>query len=161
MGTLNKIILIGRVGFLSLKDRVTANGVRNRILELSVVTSRFTKNKDNQYTEKATWHNVSVYNDTLIDYLLKSVEKGDEVFVEGYMDVSVDKENNRKYWRVIVGYGGNISVFNKGKRNKDEASDSVEEDKFYKGKRNGSNYSDSTEASERDGDFAEDDEIPF
>jgi single stranded DNA-binding protein len=117
MGTLNKVILIGRVGYLSLKEKVKPNGMKSKILEMSIVTSKFVKKQDGGYDEQSTWHNIVVYTDSIVDYVMQKIQSGDEIYLEGTLEVSVDSANNRKYWKIVVGYGGTISLFNKKRGN--------------------------------------------
>lgn len=122
MGTLNKVILIGRVGYLSLKEKVRPNGTKSKILEMSIVTSKFVKKQDGGYEEQSTWHNIVVYTDSIVDYVMQKIQSGDEIYLEGTLEVSVDSANNRKYWKIVVGYGGTISLFNKKRGNEGDDS---------------------------------------
>lgn len=150
MRTLNKIILIGRVGNFNLKSKTNAMGMTTRILDISLVTPKVTKNKETgEFIEKPIWHSVSIFGDTTIDYCLKSIEKGDELYVDGYLDCIeiVDPSGvKKKIYKVVVDMRGHISLFSK--RRKPEFSNN--DDSKSEGSEDGS-----------DSDTSSDDSIPF
>ena len=75
--SINKVILLGNVGRVDVKD---LGG--NKIASLSVATSERYKDRDGEYVENTTWHNVQVWGKTA-EFVENYVTKGCQVFVEG------------------------------------------------------------------------------
>ena len=80
-GSVNKVILIGRVG----KDpevRTTQDG--GKIINFSVATSETWKDKNTgERKEKTEWNRVVVFNDRIGEIVEKYVKKGSLIHVEG------------------------------------------------------------------------------
>lgn len=112
MGSVNKVILVGRVG----KDpeiRTMQNG--GRVAGLSVATSETWKDKTTgERKEKTEWHRVSVFNDGLVGVIEKHVHKGDQIYVEGSLETRkwTDKDGAEKYSTEIVikAFNGSITL---------------------------------------------------
>lgn len=103
MGTLNKALLIGRLG----KDpelKYTSNGTAK--LAFSLATSEYYKDQAGEKVEKTTWHNIVMWGqraETMANYL----KKGKLVFVEGKIDNrSYDKDDGTK------GYANEVVALN-------------------------------------------------
>lgn len=81
MTSLNKTQLIGRIG----KDPVPhifQDGTT--IIGFSLATSEKWKDKTTDEWKEATeWHNISVNNPTLVDFVTTRLNKGDLIYVEG------------------------------------------------------------------------------
>jgi single-strand DNA-binding protein len=97
MGSINKAILIGRLG----KDperKQTRDG--KEFASFSMATSKKIKEE-----EKTTWHNVVVWNEHTARYVNDFAQKGTMVYVEGEID-------NRTYQKQdgSTGYASDIVV---------------------------------------------------
>lgn len=86
MASLNKIMLIGRVG-QDPQVRTFANN--DKVANLTLATSEIYKNKQGELVENTTWFNL-VLGSRLAEVVEQYVTKGDLLYVEG-------KVRNRKY----------------------------------------------------------------
>ena len=108
MASVNKIILVGRVG----KDPdivFTKSG--DPILKFSVATSEKYKGE-----ETTQWHNVVIFG-KLAAAIKDFVTKGREIYVEGQMkyDKWEDKNGNKRTTaNVEVGFNGTVMLLGKG-----------------------------------------------
>ena len=80
-GSINKVILVGRLG-KEPEIRATQNG--QKIANLSVATSESWKDKNTGGTKTNTeWHKVVVFNEHLSNFIEKNAQKGSSVYIEG------------------------------------------------------------------------------
>lgn len=113
MPSINKVLLIGRVG----KDPVVKtfqNG--GRVANFSLATSEKWKDKATGEKKEATqWHNVAVFNENLIKVVEAYVKKGSEVYLEGQVETRkyTDQAGQERYVTEIVlrPYRGEIKLF--------------------------------------------------
>ncbi|MBI9073353.1 MAG: single-stranded DNA-binding protein [Melioribacteraceae bacterium] len=92
--SINKITLIGSLG----KDAKTkAISDSSRVTKFSIATKHSYKNKNGDWTNETTWHNIVYWN--LSDYYLNQLKKGSKVFIEGrFANRSYqDNQGNTKY----------------------------------------------------------------
>ncbi len=95
MASINKVILIGRVG----KDPETSfmpNG-NSQITKFSLATSEYyTKNGEKQ--ESTEWHNIVMWN-KLSEIYKETIKKGIMLYVEGKIKTNKwqDKDGNNRY----------------------------------------------------------------
>lgn len=83
MSSVNKVILVGNLGDAP-KISTSQNG--SKMAFFSIATSEQWYDKKNDKRESRTdWHNVVVFNDTLIPVLEKYATKGTKVYVEGQL----------------------------------------------------------------------------
>jgi single-strand DNA-binding protein len=111
MGSVNKAILVGRLG----KDperKQTRDG--KEFSSFSIATSKKIKEE-----EKTTWHNVVVWNEIKARYVNDYAVKGSMVYVEGEIDnrVYVKQDGSNGYASdVVVGqYNGTVEIVSDGK----------------------------------------------
>jgi single-strand DNA-binding protein len=93
--SLNKIMLIGNLG-KDAENRFTTDNFS--ITSFSVATNFRYKNKNNEWTDETTWHNVVAFN--LSDYFKDYLKKGKKVYVEGRL-VSRSYEDKDKIKRTV------------------------------------------------------------
>ena len=88
-GSLNKVLLIGRLGAdPEIKQMVNGKSVAR----LSLATSNTWKDKNTgEKKEKTEWHRVVIFNEGLVKVVQQYVKKGAQVYIEGQL-------TNRK-WR--------------------------------------------------------------
>lgn len=79
MSSINKVILVGRLGS-DPESRVTNTG--NNVATISLATSERYKDKAGEWAERTEWHRVVCWN-TLADLAVKYLRKGRQVYVEG------------------------------------------------------------------------------
>lgn len=96
----NKVQLIGRLG-ADVEMKSFDGG--NQLARISVATNESYKNKEGEWVDNTTWHNVVAWGKTaeLANQLLK---KGSEVALEGKLSNRSydDKEGNKKYVTEVV-----------------------------------------------------------
>lgn len=100
MGSLNKVMIIGRLG----KDpeiRYTQGG--QAVCSFSVATDSKWTNKSGEKQEKTEWHRVKAWG-KLGELAGEYLAKGRQVYVEGRLETSdyTDKEGVKKYSTEIV-----------------------------------------------------------
>jgi single-strand DNA-binding protein len=111
-GSLNQVILIGRVG----KDpevRNTQSG--DKIVNLSVATSERWKDKNSgEQKERTEWHRVVIFNDHIAGVAERFVKKGSLVHIEGALATRkwTDQAGVEKYTTevVIQKFGGRLTL---------------------------------------------------
>lgn len=96
-GSVNKVILIGRLGRLP-EPRQTKDG-RN-VCSFSMATSQKSNGK-----EKTEWHNIVVW-DKLAQIATQYLQKGSFIYLEGRLQTSSwdDGQGNKRYKTEVVGY---------------------------------------------------------
>ncbi|MGE5437927.1 MAG: single-stranded DNA-binding protein [Syntrophothermus sp.] len=97
--SLNKIMLIGNLG----KDgetRFTATG--SSVTSFSLATTYSFKNKDGNWVNETTWHNVMAWNAS--DYIKEKLKKGKKIYAEGRLSKRdyVDKDGIKRYMTEVV-----------------------------------------------------------
>ena len=103
MASLNKVLLIGRVG----KDpeiRTFDNG--NKLATFTLATSESYTDRNGQRQEQTEWHSV-VLNGRLADIAAQFIHKGSNVYIEGKIRTrSWDDQNGQKHYQTeVVGLG--------------------------------------------------------
>lgn len=101
MASLNKVMLIGRLG-KEVDVRFTASGVA--VANFSLATSEKFKNKAGETEERTEWHNVQLWQ-KLAEIAGEYLTKGSLVYIEGRLQTRKwqDKEGNDRYTTEIVG----------------------------------------------------------
>lgn len=115
MSSVNKVILIGRLG----KDpdiRRTSSGTP--VASFSLATSERYNDRNGQKQEKTEWHNIVVWN-KLADLAGQYIKKGSFVYIEGKLQTRSwdDKNGNKRYTTEII---GNVLQFLDSKSNDNE-----------------------------------------
>lgn len=102
MSTLNKVMLIGRLG----KDpelRFTPNG--QAVCKFSVATSEKWKDKDGELKSRTDWHNVVVWG-RRAEACGEHLKKGAQIYVEGKLSTNSweDKDGVKRYKTEITAH---------------------------------------------------------
>jgi single-strand DNA-binding protein len=150
-GSLNKVLLIGRLGAdPEIKQMVNGKSVAR----LSVATSQSWKDKSTgERKEKTEWHRVVIFNEGLVNVVQQYLKKGANVYIEGALTTRKWKDEasgQDKYSTEVVLQGYNSSLTMLDGRSKSESSNLVSENKS-------SLFNDDFQPSNSD----LDDEIPF
>lgn len=98
MASLNKAILIGRVG----KDpdtRYTAGGTC--VSSFSLATSEYWKDKNGERKEKTEWHNCEAWG-KLGEIVEQYVSKGSLLYVEGRIGTQTWEKNGQKHSKTVI-----------------------------------------------------------
>jgi len=109
-GSLNKVLLIGRLGN-DPEIKQMQNG--KSVARLSVATSESWKDKNTgERKEKTEWHRVVIFNEGLVSVVQKYLKKGAQVYVEGQLNTNkyTDSNGQEKYSTQIVLQGYNSSL---------------------------------------------------
>ena len=147
-GSLNKVLLIGRLGAdPEIKQMVNGKSVAR----LSLATSQSWKDKNTgERKEKTEWHRIVVFNEGLVNVVKQYLKKGAQIYVEGQISTRKWKDESTgqdKYSTevVIQGYNSSLTMLGSG-----NSSISSNQD-------NNQSIENTSQASQND----LDDEIPF
>tara|TARA_B100002051_G_C16628067_1_gene581765 strand:- start:563 stop:1021 length:459 start_codon:yes stop_codon:yes gene_type:complete len=129
-GSLNKVLLIGRLG-ADPEIKQMVNG--KNVARLSVATSQSWKDKSTgERKEKTEWHRIVIFNEGLINVVQQYLKKGANVYIEGQLSTRKWKDEasgQDKYSTEIVLQGYNSSLTMLDNRGKSENSNLVKENK--------------------------------
>jgi len=109
-GSLNKVLLIGRLGNDPEIKQMT-NG--KSVARLSVATSETWKDKNSgERKEKTEWHRVVIFNEGLVGVVQQYLKKGSQVYIEGQIQTTKYTDNNgqEKYSTQIILQGYNSTL---------------------------------------------------
>ena len=137
-GSLNKVLLIGRLGAdPEIKQMVNGKSVAR----LSLATSQSWKDKNTvEKKEKTEWHRIVVFNEGLVNVVQQYLKKGAQIYVEGQLTTRKWKDEQSgqdKYSTEILiqGYnssltmlGGNNSNTGTPIQNKNKSDDEISQD---------------------------------
>ena len=109
-GSLNKVLLIGRLGTdPEIKQMVNGKSVAR----LSLATSNTWKDKNTgEKKEKTEWHRVVIFNEGLVNVIQQYVKKGAQVYIEGQLTTRKwrdEKSGVDRYSTEVVLQGFNSS----------------------------------------------------
>ena len=126
-GTLNKVILIGRLGAdPEIKQMVNGKSVAR----LSLATNQNWKDKNTgEKKEKTEWHRIVVFNEGLVNVVQQYLKKGAQIYVEGQLNTRKWKDEQSgqdKYSTevVIQGYNSSLVMLGGGNQNSIPTQDS-------------------------------------
>jgi single-strand DNA-binding protein len=109
-GSLNKVLLIGRLG-ADPEIKQMVNG--KNVCRLSLATSNTWKDKNTgEKKEKTEWHRIVVFNEGLVNVIQQYVKKGTQVYIEGQLTTRKWKDEKSgvdKYSTEVVLQGFNSS----------------------------------------------------
>ena len=147
-GSLNKVLLIGRLGAdPEIKQMVNGKSVAR----FSLATSQTWKDKNPcERKEKTEWHRVVVFNEGLVNVVKQYLKKGAQVYIEGQLSTRKwkdEKSGQDKYSTevIIQGYNSSLTMLGSGMKN-DNSSQAIS---------NNSDEASKTQQNDLD------DEIPF
>ena len=135
-GSLNKVLLIGRLGAVpEIKQMVNGKSVAR----LSLATSQTWKDKNTgEKKEKTEWHRIVVFNEGLVNVVQQYLKKGAQIYIEGQLSTRKwkdEKSGQDKYSTEVVIQGFNSSLTMLGgsssqgiKQNTDETSQIAQND---------------------------------
>ena len=137
-GSLNKVLLIGRLGAdPEIKQMVNGKSVAR----LSIATSQNWKDRNTgEKKEKTEWHRIVVFNEGLVNVVQQYLKKGAQIYVEGQLTTRKWKDEQSgqdKYSTEILiqGYnssltmlGGNNSNTGTPIQNKNKSDDEISQD---------------------------------
>ena len=116
-GSLNKVLLIGRLGAdPEIKQMVNGKSVAR----LSLATSQSWKDKSTgEKKEKTEWHRIVVFNDGLVNVVQQYLKKGAQIYVEGQLTTRKwkDEQSGQDKFSteiVIQGYNSSLTMLGGG-----------------------------------------------
>ena len=114
-GSLNKVLLIGRLGAdPEIKQMVNGKSVAR----LSLATSQSWKDKNTgEKKEKTEWHRVVIFNEGLVNIVQQYLKKGAQIYIEGQLTTRKWKDEQSgqdKYSTEIIlqGYNSTLKMLN-------------------------------------------------
>ena len=127
-GSLNKVLLIGRLGAdPEIKQMVNGKSVAR----LSLATSQSWKDKNTgEKKEKTEWHRIVVFNEGLVNVVQQYLKKGAQVYIEGQLSTRKWKDEQSgqdKYSTEILiqGYNSSLTMLGGGSGIKNDNSSQV------------------------------------
>jgi single-strand DNA-binding protein len=110
-GSLNKVLLIGRLG-ADPEIKQMVNG--KNVARFSLATSQTWKDKNTgEKKEKTEWHRIVVFNEGLVNVVQQYLKKGAQIYVEGQLSTRKWKDEQSgqdKYSTEILIQGYNSSL---------------------------------------------------
>ena len=151
-GSLNKVLLIGRLG-ADPEIKQMVNG--KNVARLSLATSQTWKDKNTgEKKEKTEWHRIVVFNEGLVNVVQQYLKKGAQIYVEGQLSTRKwkdEKSGQDKYSTEILiqGYNSSLTMLGGGSGGiqNDNTSQAISK-----------NSDDKSQVQQKD---LDDDEIPF
>ena len=128
-GSLNKVLLIGRLG-ADPEIKQMVNG--KNVARLSIATSQSWKDKSSgEKKEKTEWHRVVIFNEGLVNIVQQYLKKGANVYLEGQLSTRKwrdEKSGQDKYSTEIVlqGYNSSLTMLG-GKTNSNNSNETSKE----------------------------------
>lgn len=103
MASLNKVILIGRLG---RDPEVTTFENGNRKVTATLATSERYRDRESNWVEQTDWHNIVVWGNLANDIADKrrNYAKGDLMYIEGRLRTRqyTDNQNNTRYVTEVI-----------------------------------------------------------
>ena len=125
-GSLNKVLLIGRLGAdPEIKQMINGKSVAR----ISLATSQSWKDKNTgEKKEKTEWHRIVVFNEGLVNVVQQYLKKGAQVYIEGQLSTRKwkdEKSGQDKYSTevVIQGYNSSLTMLGGGGGSGSSAND--------------------------------------
>ena len=125
-GSLNKVLLIGRLGSdPEIKQMVNGKSVAR----FSIATSNTWKDKNTgERKEKTEWHRIVIFNEGLVNVIKQYVKKGAQVYIEGQLNTRKwkdEKSGQDKYSTevVIQGFNSSLTMLGGGNQNSISSQD--------------------------------------
>ena len=112
-GSLNKVLLIGRLG-VDPEIKQMVNG--KNVARLSLATSNTWKDKSTgEKKEKTEWHRVVIFNEGLVNVVQQYVKKGTQVYIEGQLTTRKWKDEKSGFDRystevVLQGFNSSFKI---------------------------------------------------
>ena len=119
-GSLNKVLLIGRLGAdPEIKQMINGKSVAR----LSLATSQSWKDKNTgEKKEKTEWHRIVVFNEGLVNVVQQYLKKGAQVYIEGQLSTRKWKDEKTgmdKYSTEVIlqGFNSSLTMLGGGNQN--------------------------------------------
>lgn len=122
-GSVNKVILVGRVG---ADPEIRAFGNGAKVANLRLATSETWRDKTSgERKERTEWHSVAIFNEGIIKVAEQYVRKGSMIYIEGQLETRKwqDQAGNDRYSTEVTirPFRGDLNLL--GDRRGDEGED--------------------------------------
>ena len=98
--SVSKTILIGNMG-KNIEVRVSQQG--KKLGSFSFATTENWKDQSGTKQSKTSWHNISVFQEPLVNLLEQYTNKGSKLYIEGQLDYQeYEKDGQKKYITKII-----------------------------------------------------------
>ena len=101
-GSLNKVLLIGRLGKDPELREFPSGG---KVCNFSLATSETWKDSSTgERQERTSWHNIAIFNERLAEIAEQYLRKGSQVYIEGQLETRKwqDQAGNDRYTTEVV-----------------------------------------------------------
>ncbi len=116
-GSLNKVMLIGRLGRDPEARNLTNGG---KVVSLRLATSERFKGRDGEQQERTEWHSVVIFNEKLGEIAEKYLRKGSPCYVEGQLQTrkwqGQDGQDKYSTEVVLTKFGGGLTLLGDGRK---------------------------------------------
>ena len=150
-GSLNKVLLIGRLG-ADPEIKQMVNG--KKVARFSLATSQSWKDKNSgEKKEKTEWHRIVIFSEGLVNVVQQYLKKGAQIYIEGQLSTRKwqDEQSGKdRYSTEVVLQGFNSSLTMLGGKVSSSESEKISENTSSFPKENNSDSVNEL-----------DDEIPF
>ena len=130
-GSLNKVLLIGRLG-ADPEIKQMVNG--KNVARLSIATSNTWKDKNTgEKKEKTEWHRIVVFNEGLVNVIQQYLKKGSQIYIEGQLSTRKwkdEKTGQDKYSTEVILQGFNSTLTMLGGPNQNTISSQENKQSF-------------------------------
>ena len=129
-GSLNKVLLIGRLG-ADPEIKQMANG--KSVARFNIATSNTWKDKNTgEKKEKTEWHRIVIFSEGLVNVVQQYVKKGSQVYIEGQLTTRKwrdEKAGVDKYSTEVVlqGFNSSFKILSSKTNQIDNIQDSTSE----------------------------------
>lgn len=94
--------VISLIGNIAAAPEIKTLDDGRKVASLRLCTNESWKDDKGERQEKATWHNITVWNPGLIEKVLPHMSGGDYIFVEGKMTYRTFEKEGQKHERAEV-----------------------------------------------------------
>ena len=129
-GSLNKVLLIGRLG----ADREIKQMVNGKsVARISLATSQSWKDKNTgEKKEKTEWHRIVIFNEGLVNVVQQYVKKGAQVYIEGQLTTRKWKDEKSGIDRystevILQGFNSSFKILSSKSNQIESLSDNTSE----------------------------------
>lgn len=100
-GSVNKVIIIGNLGRDPEVRRMNSG---DSVVSFSLATTDSWKDKSGERQDRATWHNIVIFNEHICKVAEAYCKKGSKVYIEGQLQTRkyTDKDGNERQTTEIV-----------------------------------------------------------
>ncbi|RCL03815.1 MAG: single-strand DNA-binding protein [Candidatus Tokpelaia sp. JSC161] len=153
ISNINKVILIGNLG---VDPEIKSLQSGDQIAHLRIATSDTWKDKKTgEHKERTQWHQVVIFNKSLVKLADQYLKKGSKIYIEGQLQNRKwqDQNGNTRYTtEIVLGYNSQLHILNYTKQKNSET---------HYGKRDDSSHNQNKNAFISKFARKIDDEIPF